>query len=143
MPQIPSFAQLRAQKKAAEPVVEEEDEPPPPPPSEDGVLGACRDDDREAEARGRRRWTLLLQIIWRRPSARDYEGPPTRRRRVPGRRRDRVELRRQLEVEKEVAEEVEGERTKIESAAEARRRGYAARPRPVNGPRPTLRRWIH
>ena len=52
LPQIPSFAQLRAQKKAAEPVVEEEDEPPPPPPSEDGVLGACRDDDREAEARG-------------------------------------------------------------------------------------------
>ena len=38
---------------AGEPVVEEEDEPPPPPPVEDdGGLGACRDDDREAEARG-------------------------------------------------------------------------------------------
>ena len=53
------------------------------------------------------------------------------------------ELRRQLEVEKEVAEEVEGERTKIEAAAEVLQGRLRPRPRPANGPRPTLRRWIH
>ena len=120
LPQIPSFAQLRAQKKAAEPVVEEEDEPPPPPPSEDGVLGACRDDDREAEARG-------LPALDP-PSSDNLEAAVRARLQRAADETLAVsqdadetvsELRRQLEVEKEVAEEVEGERTKIESAAEA------------------------
>ena len=119
LPQIPSFAQLREKKKAQEPVVEEEDEPPPPPPTEEGVLGACRDDDREAEARG-------LPALDPPTSDNLEEAVRARLRRAAdetlavSQDADETvsELRRQLEVEKEVAEEVEGERTKIEGQAE-------------------------
>ena len=115
LPQIPVLRSAEGAEEGSEPVVEEEDEPPPPPPSEDGVLGACRDDDREAEARG-------LPALDPPTSDNLEEAVRARFRRAAdetlavSQDADETvsEFREQLEVEKEVAEEVEGERTKIE-----------------------------
>ena len=121
LPAIPSFAEMRAKRAAAAPALAEEEEAaPPPPPADDGVLEACLEDDRAAEARG----LPALDA----PAPDDLEAAVRARLRRAAEETLAVssdadetvsELRKQLEVEKEVAEEVEGERTKAEAEAEA------------------------
>jgi len=120
LPAIPSFAEMRAKRAAAAPALAEEEEAAPPPPVGDGVLEACLEDDRAAEARG----LPALDA----PAPDDLEAAVRARLRRAAEETLAVssdadetvsELRKQLEVEKEVAEEVEGERTKAEAEAEA------------------------